>query len=90
MTKGGSKTSPETQHSRKEVKTVKGKGGNTKVLKHKIRPKAFKINNKHKLIKEKSIRASSGSNRSKFLKDKDPLNNTGSKIIKDKEAYKKL
>ena len=65
--------------------------GSTKIQRNKIRPKAVKLSNKHKIVKEKSIRASSGSNRKKFIRDKnDPLNNTGSNFVMNQEGYQKF
>jgi hypothetical protein len=65
--------------------------GSTKIQRHKIRPKAVKLSSKHKIVKDKSIRASSGSNRKKFIMDKnDPLNNTGSNFMMNQDTYQKF
>lgn len=63
---------------------------NSKIQRNNLKPKAVKLNNKHKIIKEKSIRASSGSNRIKFIKNKGHLNNTSTKIAKGKEHYNQI
>lgn len=62
---------------------------NSKIQRNKIRPKAVKLSNKHKIVQESSIRGSSGSNRSKFVNDaNDPLNNTNSKNAMEKDIFR--
>lgn len=62
---------------------------NSKIQRNKIRPKAVKLSNKHKIVQESSIRGSSGSNRSKFVNDvNDPLNNTNSKNVIEKDIFR--
>lgn len=82
--------SPDQDHAINE-RIAKTYIGSTKIQRNKIRPKAVKLSNKHKIVKEKSIRASSGSNRKKFIRDmNDPLNNTGSNFVMNQENYQKF
>lgn len=91
ITKVVTNASPELNQNQTVDRFGKTYLPNSKIQRNKIRPKAVKLSSKHKIIKEKSIRASSGSNRNKLLiSEQDALNNTGSKVIMDKDSYQKI
>ena len=90
IAKATTKASPEKSQNYKQDRFGKGYLAQSKIHKAKMMPNPVKISNKNKIVKEKSIIATSGSNRAKLIKGKDPLNNTGSKMIKGKDVYKKI
>jgi hypothetical protein len=83
--------SPEIKNNQAADRFDKTYLANSKIQRNKIKPKPVKLSNKHKMVKEKSIRESSGSNRNKLtISEHDPLNNTGSKVVMDKDSYQKI
>jgi hypothetical protein len=83
--------SPEMSNNQAVDRFDKTYLANSKIQRSKIKPKAVKLSNKHKMVKEKPIRESSGSNRKKLtLNEQDPLNNTGSKVVMDNDSYQKI